>query len=325
MQESVAAWIIIDSHKITTENVKRWFSENPFFAPTQMNCKYLTKGKSRKFSQDPFFESICKEVDSDRVSITVLNDQNDCSLIKGSYTEDIAWFTYRLSPEMFEANKDNLFKYIDDFMKKYDGIVAKVCSLEDYFWQENENLLFYTSKGKSLDGVHTKQSPLFPNDKIVDTEYNPGHSHIVNGIWFGSCWAMWFGKKFFTYIPKEVLKKYHGCYENIEICDDLIRIRLHEKIWAYDEPNNRKRQFEFRRQVGMDEVAHSLLKQPQKASDNPAIQFESGNFGHGGVRLITYYYNKEGEVVEKSKSVKSKTYELDEKGKTVWEDNRITN
>jgi len=320
MESGINIRIIFNGDRVTIKNVESWFTQNSFFVPREMRCKYLTKSNTRKFKYEQFFGNIKKELDGERVSISVVNDKNELSLNKGSHSDQIAWLTYRLTSEIYEENKDKIVSYVDDFMKNFGGITARICSLNDFFWQNNENLLFYSSKGKSLEGIHTKRSPIFPDDIIVDIEFNPGHDHIIDGICFTSCWTMWFGQEFFSYIPKSILKNYEGCYENKEISEGLIRIMLYENIWAYDEPDNRERQLQFRRQVGIDEVAHSYLKQrDRRVTDNPAIEINSGNFEHGGIRLLTYYYDAEEILVEKSKAVVAKTYELDEKGKTVWE------
>lgn len=323
MKDGVVIRIIFDSSEVTIKNVEGWFREKYFFEPTHIRSKYLTQGNLRKFNHNRFFENINKILEDDRFDITVENEKNDFSLTRGTYTNKIAWLSCRLTPEKYESNKGKVIEYINTFMKKHKGIAAIMCSLRDYFWQNNENIQYHCAMGKSMEGVHTKPNPIFPTDTIVDTEFNPGHNHIVNGICFGSCWTMWFGQEFFSYIPKSILKNYQGCYENKEISEGLIRIMLYENIWAYDEPDNRDRQLQFRKQVGIDEVAHSYLKQrDRRVIDNPAIEINSGSFEHGGVRLLTYYYDAEEILVAKSKAVVAKKYELDEKGKTVWEDVR---
>jgi hypothetical protein len=320
MEDKISVYIIFKSDKVTVENVTAWFNNMTFFEPIKMRGKILTKNRLQKYNSKKFLDGIEKELGAgDTVKLSVEDSENNFSLTKGAYNEDIAWVTFDLSYYIYEQNKTGILKFIDDFMQKYDGIVANACSLQDEFWQDNEDIDYYIIKGRSLENIHTKQNPIFPEDTIVDIEYNPGHSHIVNGIWFGSCWTMWYGAEYFKYIPKDILLRYKHCYENRELDNGIIRIKLYDNIWEYDKPENREKQKAFRKQVGIDEVAHRLMEEVEQNEEYDAsIEINSGEFPHGGIRSITYYYDDVGEVIAKSKAVESRTYELDKDGKIVW-------
>lgn len=75
---------------------------------------------------------------------------------------------------------------IDNLFCKYGGIIAHACSAEDDFWQNNMDPKLYSVYGKSLVGVTLKDSPRFKGKEIIDVERNPGHSHIICEMWFGS-------------------------------------------------------------------------------------------------------------------------------------------
>ena len=70
---------------------------------------------------------------------------------------------------------------------------------------------------------------------------------------------MWFGKEYYQYISKEKLQSFTNCYENCELENEVTRITLYENMWDYAKTENREIQWDFRRSVGMDEVAHKIL------------------------------------------------------------------
>ncbi|RTE11187.1 hypothetical protein [Paenibacillus whitsoniae] len=285
-----------------------------YFAPTKMKGSGMTSGSYQKFNEKKFSEGLRSEF------------EKGTNFIYGFKDEASNWFNLRRTDEnmlISFALLDPLFNNevlsdIEYIFIKYGGIVARGCSLEDDFWQNNTDLQFYSLKNKPLANVKLIPSPSFKDEKIVDVETKPGHSHIVSDTWFGSNWMMWFGREYFKFIPKEVLSGFKDCYENVEFPEDVIRIKLYENIWDYEIPENRERQWAFRKWTGIDEVAHMLTNQP-KLSEDPAISItteESCNYG--GVRRITYFFNSDGEVVVKSKASTSKTYELDKTGTVVW-------
>ncbi len=101
--------------------------------------------------------------------------------------------------------------------------------------------------------------------------------------------------------------------------NEAIRITLYEDIWGYDKEENRAIQWDFRRSVGMDEVAHRLEENSssQKPVD-PEVEIEVGTFPHGGVRLIHQYYDEKGERISKSKEVLIRTAEYSAEGKILF-------
>lgn len=320
MDDRISIRIILKSSQVTEDTVSQWFRNMTYFVPSKMRGTVLTNNKSRKYDTKKFYDGIYKELNlADIVAISVEDDDNSFSLIKGAYCQEITWLSFGLSSDVFQKNKINIINYIDNIMMKYDGIFASACSLEDEFWQDNEDIDYYHIKGKSLLGINTKKDDLFPDDVIVDTEYNPGHSHIVNGIWFGSCWMMWYGKEYFKYIPIEVLENFTNCFENKVCSKDFVRITLYESPWEYDKKENRDRQWEFRKSVGVDELANILANNNSTSHDtDSAIEISEGNFEHGGIRLIKYYYSDKRELIGKSQATEVRVHELGEDGQLLW-------
>lgn len=320
MGECINIRIYLKSSKLTADNASRWFGSMCYFEPTEMISKKLTSGKVKKFNDEKFYKTIKEEIENgDRASVMIKDEINSISINMGLIRSDIATISCNLSYDIFEINKCYIFELVDEYMKEYKGIVAYACSSEDMFWQDNENIVIYDVRSKSKEGLITKKSDMFPDDVIVDTEYNPGHSHIVNGIWFGSCWMMWYGKEYFKYIPIEVLENFTNCFENKVCSKDFVRITLYESPWEYDKKENRDRQWEFRKSVGVDELANILANNNSTSHDtDSAIEISEGNFEHGGIRLIKYYYSDKRELIGKSQATEVRVHELGEDGQLLW-------
>lgn len=311
--------ILFNSEEVTAENVTRWFQEAlRFFEPEFMTGTVLTKYNHRKYNARKFFNGIEKELTERDIFTLSLEEgkYNYIEVLRGEFHAEISW---GLTDEIYEQHRDTLLAYMDDFFQEHQGIVAFACSGEDFFWQNNDDINQYKIHNRPTDHLRFKESPIFEGKVIVDVENNPGHYHIARDIWFISCWAMWYGREFFKYIPKEVISSFREGLENKELKDGSIRILLHENIWDYDKPENREIQWAFRRQTGIDEVAHSLSNEPiREENPNPSIHIFQGEFEHGGVRVIHYYFNEKGELVTKSKATERRIYELDQEGRMVW-------
>lgn len=327
MDDKIKIMIFFKCENINSNDVKMWFNKMCFFQPNEMRCKRYTKGKSKEYDENIFYSKLDDEVnDSQRGHITIYDNENSIAMVKGSLSTSIITLSSTLTYQIYEKNKEDILGIVNNFILNNYGISAYICSLEDWFWQNNEDMQMYELKGKSIEGIRTKKSDIFPDDDIVDIEHNPGHSHVVNGIWFGSCWMMWYGREYFKYIPMEVLTNFKNCYENTTNLNNFIRIKLYENPWDYDKKENRDMQWDFRRSLGVDEVAR-ILENNDKSNTkiDATIEITEGIFEHKGVRLIKYYYNIEGKLIEKSKAIEVKIYELGEKGELLWSESEKIN
>ncbi|MFS0556072.1 hypothetical protein [Brevibacillus sp. 179-C9.3 HS] len=193
----------------------------------------------------------------------------------------------------------------------------------DNFWQNNTHLDQYEKYNKITGNIKIKPQVILKNKQIVDIVCLPGHSHLVNDLWFGSNWRMWFGQKYFQYIPKDILLNFKDGYESIELSNGGVRVTLYDNFWEYDKPENREIQWSFRRHVGMDEVAHQLLNETIEIENpDPAIEVITDNLQDGGIREITYYYNDKKEAVSRSKATARYSYELNKSGEIVWSETK---
>lgn len=114
--------------------------------------------------------------------------------------------------------------------------------------------------------------------EFINIESLPGHSHqmvVGDKLWFGSCWQMYFSPIYYKYIPKFLFDNFTDCYENKVFENGLRRITLFENPEDYDLPENRAKQWAFRRALGIDSIAHEvcprLTRQQIELKDLPVV------------------------------------------------------
>jgi hypothetical protein len=103
--------------------------------------------------------------------------------------------------------------------------------------------------------------------EFISIESLPGHSHQMNydeNLWFGSCWQMYFSTVYYKYIPKFLFDNFQDCFEHKVFENGLRKITLFETPEDYDLPENRAKQWAFRRALGIDSIAHELTRQSNR-------------------------------------------------------------
>ncbi len=126
-----------------------------------------------------------------KIEIDVGNVDGSCStnVIKPSMTNVII-LNFLICEKVDSQPLDDLI----DRLVQQGACVAFKCSLDDHLYQNAKQLSDYKLFHWSTEEIKTKKDQY--GHIIVDTEYNPGHSHQPNGIWFGSCHRIWFGKEY---------------------------------------------------------------------------------------------------------------------------------
>lgn len=320
MGERILLKLICYSKDITLGIVKKWcLNVSKCFVPTQMSGAFISNGKHCKYNEKKFYDGLEKELSGRIISLTLSDKENFFSISQNAQLPKIVTFSVIIDKNLDLGYFDSM---IDSFMSQF-GIVAFKCASEDDFWQNTENILFYKSKNKSLDGIKTKISEVGIKEDIVDIEYNPGHSHRPKGIWFGSCHKMWFGKAYYQYIGKEKLTKFDNCYENKELDNDVTRITLYEDLWDYDKEENRKIQWDFRKKAGVDDVAHLLEDMNGQNNLGAEVEILTDNLPNGESRVMNYYLDDEDNYISKEKASKVRTYGFSEKGQILSFNERL--
>jgi hypothetical protein len=219
--------------------------------------------------------------------------------IKGSYREkkfkafnDFMLF-YNENDYRFDSLKMNFLDetYVD-FGKSREscgvhGIINSIRNFDKIIRLTNKNVLYaflhndldillsrtnkYRSWERKLGTVPTYikfyENPRFAGgerDKyLIDLESVPTHHHFIktgDKLWFGACAIMYFSELYYKYIPKEIWEEFTDCEENVNLENGLRKIVLYNDLTDFENPDNRKKQWAFRNQLGVDEVAHKLIQ-----------------------------------------------------------------
>lgn len=155
----------------------------------------------------------------------------------------------------------------------------------------------------------------------IDVEKNPGFVYKTQGLHLGAFYRMWFGEESYAFLDKSDLRSF-PCFENIVLENDVTRITLYEHIEDYRKPENRQKQWEFRKKLHIDETGRRMQeeeKEAYKRDADPEINIQEGSFEHGGVRLIQTYL-KNGNIAHRSEADSVEIRELDADGKEVFKE-----
>lgn len=297
------------STDITYNFIEKWIKiVCDYFKPEWVK---INSGRDHKYNEKNIYENI-KQGISNGIQLHLNGGKSWFDILYNEHSPHITSMSIVLEDEKGLL----LDREIEKLMIE-KGIVASKGILEDDTLQNVEDIDMYKRLGGNIRDVKTKYSKTF-NKKVIDTEYNAGHNHYTNGLWFGSCYQMWFGRPYYQYIEKEKLKSFSNCYENVELDNEVIRIRLYENIWDYDKRKSRKIQWDFRRSVEMDVVAHRLEEiEAKRPGTNAAIEMFVGKFPNGGTRLTKSYFDDQNNNVSKQKASKVRICEFSEKGELL--------
>jgi len=301
--------------------IKKWFEEMKLFVPKQMVGSLLTKGNYKKYNEKTFFANVEKEFTKEKFNISYHEENNSISATRNRNSKDISIISAGLEVDLYKDHEEEITFLINNIMEK-NGVVGRIVHYDDNFWQNNMDKNYYNLHNKSLDGIPLRKLPKHQNKVIVDIQKMPGYEEVVNNIWFGAAWKMWFASPYYEYIPEETLANFTDCYKNEKLPSDCICITLYENVNDYDEPENRELQWKFKKAVDFDNVVDAARKAKKYKSAGPETEIKEGNFSHGGVKLFRVYLDINGHNVPKSKATKVRVIEYDKSGKVVWSEVR---
>ncbi|MGF6906640.1 hypothetical protein [Fusobacterium sp. PH5-44] len=301
--------------------IKQWFEKMKLFEPKQMCATTFTKGNYKKYNEKQFFGELEREISKEKYTVSYNDQVNTISYIRNRNSKDVLIASANLSMDIYKKNQEEITFLINEIMEKC-GVVARIVHLDDYFWQNNIDKNYYSLHNKSLDGIPLRKAPKHQNKMIVDVYKMPGYEEIINNIWFGAAWKMWFCSPYYEYIPEEILLEYKDAYKMEKLSFDCVYINLYEDISDYDEPVNRALQTKFKEIVNFDEVVEMARKDKRYRAAGPETEIKEGNFSHGGIKLFRVYLDNSNKNVPKSKATKVRVIEYDKSGKVVWSEVR---
>jgi hypothetical protein len=199
--------------------------------------------------------------------------------------------------------------YLDDSNLKY-GLVH---DLLDYQLSRNSSIRYWHRKRKEIPN-YVKFEQMFDfedkNAKEIVLESLPGHVHfsyLDDELWFGACWQMYFSNLYYKFIPKALFDGFIDCEENIIFENGVRRITLFNNPDDFDLPENRARQWAFRRKLGIDTIGHEIGKGENLISDDLPVYITKKNCKIGHTKVIKY--------LDKNKN-------LINKKDAIWEENK---
>lgn len=282
------------------------------FTPSRMRGLHYKTGKHYKYTQNNFQNLIKVELNHKDFNIRLVDDERFFYAI-GDETNEIITMVVCLEGSLVDNQFINSFETF--FVDK--GIFAYEHDLIDDI---NQNIKIASMLHKEEGGIEDFSFYINENGReMVDIEKNPGHSHKAYGVWYGAWYRMWFGKEYYKYIDKNELHTYSG-YETSILENDVTRITLYENIWVYNTPASRKKQWEFRSKLHIDDIAHRLIEEEKEnIKADSEIEINIGQFRHGGVRLIRTYL-KDGKPAKKSVADSVEEVEYSKEGKILFRD-----
>lgn len=260
IRNSVIMRLYMDVKEADVDVIRVFFdSYKRYYTPKTISGTKLSKGELVPYTEEKFVQGIGDELLEDNLFTITVRDEGFQSMVSFRKAMYYTIISIVLSKEVFDDQRGQLLSDFKRFFQKFDGIVAYVGPVEDEILQNTESVREYQKRGLPTDHLVLRQHPLVKKRTIIDKEYNPGHSHFVNDLWFGSQWYMLYGPRYFSYVPKSALWDFQAGYCKDELENGAIAIQLYEDLWAYGLAENREVQWKFRRQTGVDDVAHSLL------------------------------------------------------------------
>ena len=176
----------------------------------------------------------------------------------------------------------------------------------DTFWQGEHDIECFKRHRRSYE--HLPQA--WDDDlKVwgVDISRNPARRHGIADMWLQAAWRMWFGEEAFKHIPKEVLLSFPDAQEITTLPCGTVFIQLFDDPFAFDTPENRRRQQAFLDHVQMDLVVE---KDNSEVYGDCHYEQHEGNFEYGGTLRSIRWTNDEGKTVLRSRATQMEIREF---------------
>ncbi|HYG33577.1 MAG TPA: hypothetical protein VEC99_02255 [Clostridia bacterium] len=201
------------------------------------------------------------------------------------------------------------------------GFNAGYCSDAEYeFWQSIDSLTTYRMRGRSTENLHTISDP-DTGELVVDLSRNPGRRRRFSGMWLQAAWRMWFGPGAFPALPPDRLLSFGECSRKEQLPAGTIFIELFEQVEQTETPENQRRQQAFSDWLGLDQLEKRAGEFGDKS--DPGMDIKPGKFPHGGVWLLTQWFDEAGQLVRRSRATYRKSVELDARCRPIWHSGRL--
>lgn len=304
----------IYGNQIPPERAKEWFTKLwlCYFKPARMSIYVDARGGQRRYNETVFFEKFHDAVGNRKNATFELYDTTGRNRSEVSVCASSSRMYMRLPVEIWQIEKRKIIATYEELFTSMGGCFGFVAHrFDDEIVQNPNDISVYERYGvtdSDFSDVHSipvlpKQ---YPHDMTrFDLSYLPGHHQWYDRMVFTVAPYMWFGPDFVTFFSTEKLTGFQNCEENTEIVQGYRRICLWNDISEYNAPIYRNRQWYFRRELQMDSIVQELCKQPfcpkdQNNNSDAMIEFQRGEFSHGGELLAIFYLDEKGRACSKS-------------------------
>ena len=193
---------------------------------------------------------------------------------------------------------------ISDFAQEYHIVAASLRTSEEYEWNDSWDIELHRKNHQELKEIRTIKSH---HDETIDFEQFSGHTHEIEGLWFGCTYKMWFGKDYDEYIPLQQIADFCDCESNICYENGTRYITMFKSPYDFSDPSCMQKAFKFREVTDCD-AAYEHWKKIVTSIDyvqgQVNMEIEKGTFPHGGIRLFKVYLDENNKPVLKAKAVK---------------------
>ena len=278
-------------------------------SPTRYMTNHTTNGKYIKYNFEKMMSAL--EIEIDSAGEIMIDWEGGYFWVRSCDNNQVININMLIDDEVVRK----VHALIDEFIIQESFLASEVNSV-DSFIQNSTQIEFLESFGENPDEYQKRNGVLGIE---IDTEKNPGYCFNVRGFSLGAFYRMWFGKEAYEFLDKEALRNF-PCYENVVLDNDVTRITLYENILDYKKKENREKQWEFRRTLKIDEIAHRMQeeeKEEQRRNADPEVNILQGNFEHGGIRLFQTFL-KDGKNVRRSQADSVEEMEYAKDGKVVF-------
>lgn len=323
--------IYVYGNQFDRKTVHKWLTTFRFFKPTRMRMNRNGTYCSKRYNESVFNDVALDE----KVTFLCLEDAKWGS-IKVDLDGMTASFIVKIPIKLWMQQKTRIIDAYQKIFVELGGCFGYVVNCFDYEIIQNprDADVYKRYKLNDSDFPGINEIPIIPRDCSrpypmyqIDTSYLPGYKKKYGKITFTTAPYMWFGPDYTDFFSKERLDKFNNCQENNEFAVGYRRICLWDNIEEYNASVYRERQWDFLKEIGINEIVDELNRKPfisnnSKHTFDPSVEFERGSFSHGGTLLARFYVDGNGNAC--SKSVAHACVQREMQGHTiVWQERTI--
>ena len=286
---------------------------------------FSSQKKYSRLGKNNFWEQIrinLEEKQTFRGSIksSIYNTFNRGSIdIRYYSTTDIIFVKIIVYTDDYDVLK-HLNSIFSDFSRKNIILSASLRTIAEYDWNDSWDIELHRKNHQELKEIRTIKSH---HDETIDFEQFSGHTHVIEGLWFGCTYKMWFGKDYDEYIPLQKIADFRDCESNICYENGTRYITMFKSPYDFSDPSCMQKAFKFREVTDCD-AAYEHWKKIVTSIDyvqgQVNMEIEKGTFPHGGIRLIRVYLDENNNATLKARAVKVNITERGTDGSVLYEE-----